>query len=76
MMGNIDRAVVERSWGLFEYNAITSKSKEAERARYGPDFTYEEFWVMPTKVQAYMLSFGLVFSVMCLMIPPVSTPPL
>jgi hypothetical protein len=64
-MGPSNKAVVQRSFGLLELRARTSKSKEAQLARYGPDFAYDEFLAMPNTFVAvsytliYMTSFLL-----------------
>jgi hypothetical protein len=42
-----NKALVQRTFGLLELEARTSNSKEAHLERYGPDFVYDEFMVMP-----------------------------
>lgn len=54
-----NKALVQRTFGLLELEAQTSKSKEAQLARYGPDFVYDEFLTMPNAFAA--VSFTFVF---------------
>lgn len=54
-----NKALVQRSFGLLELQARTSKSKEAQLARYGPDFAYDEFLGMPNAFAA--VSYTLVY---------------
>ncbi len=71
MMSQVDRAIVQRSWGLFEYNAITSPNKETQRARYGRDFEYAEFMITPSKIYGFLFSVGLMLGMMSLFVPGV-----
>ena len=68
----INRPIVQRSWGLFEYQNIVSPSREADRIRYGADFQYEEFIVMPSRIQAFVFSVGYMLTMLTLLITPVS----
>jgi len=52
-MSRPNRAVVQRTWGLHEYAAVSSAATQSEnretvaRETYGPEFTYEEYLVQP-----------------------------
>ncbi|KAK0212332.1 Saccharopine dehydrogenase-domain-containing protein [Desarmillaria ectypa] len=68
-MSNVDRAIVQRTWGLLEYDAIQARlegdlerSEAAEKARYGPQFTYDELSIRPNVVVAAVASLSLVLS--------------
>ncbi|KAF5363351.1 hypothetical protein D9756_000263 [Leucocoprinus leucothites] len=52
LMGSCNKALVQRTFGLLELEARTSNAKEARLGRYGPDFVYDEFMVMPGVVSA------------------------
>ncbi|KAJ3573700.1 hypothetical protein NP233_g2257 [Leucocoprinus birnbaumii] len=54
-----NKALVQRTFGLLELEARTSNSKEAQLGRYGPEFVYDEFMVMPGVISA--VSFTVVF---------------
>lgn len=58
-MEPVNKALVQRTFGLLEYEARISNSKEAQLARYGPDFVYDEFLGMSNVFQA--VSFTVVF---------------
>lgn len=74
MMGPTNKAVVQRSFGLLELKARTTQSKEAQLARYGPDFAYDEFLAMPNTFAA--VSYTLIYMtgfMLFLTLPPVRT---
>ncbi|KXN89437.1 hypothetical protein AN958_05599 [Leucoagaricus sp. SymC.cos] len=58
-MESANKALVQRTFGLLELDARTSNSKEAQLGRYGPDFVYEEFMVLPNVFTAVL--YTLVF---------------
>jgi len=70
-MESVNKALVQRTFGLLELEARTSNTKEAQMDRYGPDFAYKEFMVMPSVFAA--ASFTVVFFIGLLLVafPPV-----
>lgn len=77
-MSNVDRAIVQRTWGLLEYDAMearlegdTERLEAAEKVRYGPRFTYGELSIRPNVFMAAIASLGLILSLVGLMITPV-----
>ncbi|KIY65015.1 hypothetical protein CYLTODRAFT_492651 [Cylindrobasidium torrendii FP15055 ss-10] len=60
IMSGVNRAIVQRSYGLLELQHTLSHSKASERARYGTQFTYSEFHIMPTRFKAFMHSLTLI----------------
>ncbi|KAK7472278.1 hypothetical protein VKT23_000398 [Stygiomarasmius scandens] len=71
-MRRSNKSIVERSWGLLEYDALTSKSKSnVEKARYGPSMVYDEFLrTGSSKLVARVLSWGMVMTMVLLYIKP------
>jgi len=47
-MEPVNKALVQRTFGLLELEARMSNTKEAQMDRYGPDFAYKEFMVLPS----------------------------
>ncbi|KAG7449869.1 NAD-P-binding protein [Guyanagaster necrorhizus] len=77
-MASVDRAIVQRTWGLLEYDAIqarlegdTERLEAAEKARYGPEFTYDELRIQSNVLVAAVASLSLVLGLMSLMISPI-----
>ncbi|KAK0226477.1 Saccharopine dehydrogenase-domain-containing protein [Armillaria fumosa] len=77
-MSNVDRAIVQRTWGLLEYDAMearlegdTERLEAAEKVRYGPRFTYGELSIRPNVFMAAVASLGLILSLVGLMITPI-----
>jgi len=73
-MRHSNKSIVERSWGLLEYDVLTSKSQSnVEKARYGPSMVYDEFLrTGSSKLVARVLSWGMVMTMVLLYIKPVS----
>ncbi|GAW03588.1 saccharopine dehydrogenase [Lentinula edodes] len=67
MMSSANRAIVQRSWGLLEWNSLTTKSTEAKKQRYGP-MVYEEFMRQKSTFSSVLLTLTLLvgFSLMTL----------
>ncbi|KAF8870481.1 Saccharopine dehydrogenase-domain-containing protein [Infundibulicybe gibba] len=67
-MRPVNKALVDRTWGLKELAARdgTEATDESKQARYGPAFRYDEFMVMSSRpvaalfVSAFLLVLGLV----------------
>jgi hypothetical protein len=66
IMGPVNKALVQRTFGLLEHEARISNSKEAQLARYGPDFVYDEFLAMPGVFSAVSLTVALMTGFMLL----------
>ncbi|KAH8103424.1 Saccharopine dehydrogenase-domain-containing protein [Cristinia sonorae] len=69
-----NRAIVQRSWGLREYDLRKSSVNPPEDKRksaYGPDFKYDEFLVTATWTSGLLLSLGFAFTVAFMFLPPV-----
>ncbi|KAJ3573696.1 hypothetical protein NP233_g2261 [Leucocoprinus birnbaumii] len=62
VMMPVNKALVQRTFGLLELEARTSgsSSKEAQLDRYGPDFVYDEFMVTPNVVSAVFITLAVV----------------
>ncbi|KAK0459235.1 Saccharopine dehydrogenase-domain-containing protein [Desarmillaria tabescens] len=77
-MANVDRAIVQRTWGLLEYDAMearlegdSERLEAAEKARYGPLFTYDELAIRPNVLVAVFAPLRLLLGMMSLMISPI-----
>ncbi|KAF9445482.1 hypothetical protein P691DRAFT_777529 [Macrolepiota fuliginosa MF-IS2] len=66
-----NQALVQRTFGLLEYEARISNSKETQLSRYGPDFVYDEFLTMSSVFGAvsFTLLFGTVFFLFAFVTP-------
>ncbi|KAJ3815982.1 Saccharopine dehydrogenase-domain-containing protein [Lentinula aff. lateritia] len=67
MMSSANRAIVQRSWGLLEWDSLTTKSIESRKQRYGP-MVYEEFMRQKSTFSSVLLTLTLLvgFSLMTL----------
>jgi len=71
-MEPINKALVQRTFGLLELEARTSNTKEAQMDRYGPDFAYKEFIVMPSVFAAALFTVVSFIGLLLLeFVPPV-----
>jgi hypothetical protein len=84
-MIGINRAVVQRTWGLHELearrlgtnassNTVSKPDDLAERKRltYGLEFKYDEFMIMPNATAAILLTIGFWIGLATLtFVPPV-----
>ncbi|CAA7262294.1 unnamed protein product [Cyclocybe aegerita] len=71
VMAPTNRSVVQRTFGLLEWQVAEGKRKEAQVERYGPQFSYDEFQVMPSAFSAIMLSAAVVLGLSMLIIKPI-----
>lgn len=71
IMAGVNRGIIQRSYGLLEQQHTLSPSKASERARYGPEFVYNEFHIMPTRYKAFMHSLTLILMTLAFSIGPV-----
>ncbi|KAJ3857802.1 Saccharopine dehydrogenase-domain-containing protein [Lentinula lateritia] len=69
MMSSANRAIVQRSWGLLEWDSLTTKSTESRKQRYGP-MVYEEFMRQKSTFSSVLLTLTLLvgFSLMTLLV--------
>jgi len=60
-MSEINRAIVERTWGLQQFQLISSSASSVPNPKlaYGPRFRYEEFMIRRSTLGALMLSVSL-----------------
>ncbi|KDQ31637.1 hypothetical protein PLEOSDRAFT_1061778 [Pleurotus ostreatus PC15] len=80
-MAPANRALVQRTWGLLEMVSLQSSPSPSSSpsstpsingittgkvVRYGPNFTYDEFLQMPSKMSAFTLSVGMMAVAACL----------
>ncbi|KAJ6491609.1 Saccharopine dehydrogenase-domain-containing protein [Mycena vitilis] len=65
-MSLTDRALVQRSWGLFEAEAAQDKS----HLHYGPKFKYDEFMITGGAVRAVFLTLAMAIGASMMMITP------
>ncbi|KAJ7721479.1 Saccharopine dehydrogenase-domain-containing protein [Mycena metata] len=65
-MSPTNRALVQRTWGLFE----TESAKDRTLPRYGPAFKYDEFMVTRGPVSAVLLTLGMVIGFGAFMVSP------
>ncbi|KAF9050022.1 saccharopine dehydrogenase [Panaeolus papilionaceus] len=72
VMAPTNKHIVQRTWGLLEYEAREKKTKEAELTRYGPQFSYDEFMQTNGVVSALLLTTALIIGFGALVISPVS----
>ncbi|KAI0031986.1 Saccharopine dehydrogenase-domain-containing protein [Vararia minispora EC-137] len=74
LMSAVNRAVVERTWGLHQFQFITSSPVPARdpALAYGPRFRYEEFEIRRSTFSALLLSISFALTSLSLMfLPPV-----
>ncbi|EKM53778.1 uncharacterized protein PHACADRAFT_260290, partial [Phanerochaete carnosa HHB-10118-sp] len=69
-MASTNRAIVQRTWGINELQALETTSSEARTRTYGPKFKYDEFMVQKGKISSVLLSLSLAFTAVCVLIPP------
>ncbi|GJE97550.1 saccharopine dehydrogenase-domain-containing protein [Phanerochaete sordida] len=69
-MAGANRAIVQRTWGINELRAMETTSADARIHAYGPKFKYDEFKVCESKLSSVILSLGLAFTAVVLLIPP------
>ncbi|TCD69589.1 hypothetical protein EIP91_007011 [Steccherinum ochraceum] len=73
VMANSNRAIVQRSWGLHEYDMLRSlnnRTPEKRKLSYGPQFKYEEFLAVASKTTAFVYSMSLLMAAICVFLPP------
>ncbi|KAJ3750462.1 Saccharopine dehydrogenase-domain-containing protein [Lentinula detonsa] len=70
LMSGSNRSVVQRSWGLLEWNFLNTRSPEANARRYGP-MIYEEFMRQKNTLSSVLLTLTLVIGFTLMTIPPV-----
>ncbi|TFK45010.1 Saccharopine dehydrogenase-domain-containing protein [Crucibulum laeve] len=72
IMQSTNRALVQRTYGLLEVQAQTDKSHRAQLERYGPQFNYDEFMVMPSAPIAIGITAAIfIGTVMLALIKPI-----
>lgn len=77
----VNLPIVQRTWGLLEYEARwdpsgTPKLREAlatNKSRYGPSFKYDEFLEMSSAFKVVLFTIGMTLTFACSMVPPVRT---
>lgn len=67
-MSPVNKAMVQRTFGLLELEARTSNTKEIQSGRYGPAFVYEEFMIMSGTVPAILFTMVFVAGVLLLVV--------
>lgn len=74
VMSSPNKAIVQRSWGLLEYEALATKSASAKKERYGSSMVYDEFLRQKSTFSSALLTLTVlvVFSVLKFL-PPVCT---
>ncbi|KAI0061950.1 NAD-P-binding protein [Artomyces pyxidatus] len=72
-MAAINRAIVQRTWGLREYarHYAAVPPLDANEASYGPAFTYEEFYPTRSAIVAFAMSVAMMFGSWCLTVAPI-----
>ncbi|KDQ56275.1 hypothetical protein JAAARDRAFT_59177 [Jaapia argillacea MUCL 33604] len=77
IMSHSNKAIVQRSWGLFQMDAFKAEAKATAAEKdskklltYGPEFRYEEFLAMPSTIGAAAFSLVMGLIAVTLMIPP------
>ncbi|KIK58568.1 hypothetical protein GYMLUDRAFT_202410 [Collybiopsis luxurians FD-317 M1] len=71
LMSSANRAIVQRSQGLLEYEMLTRKTNKANRERYGSQMVYEEFMRQKSALMGAILTLTLLVGLGLLAIPPV-----
>jgi hypothetical protein len=66
-MAPVDRALLQRSWGLLEAEAAQDTSYH----HYGPEFKYDEFMVTGGAVRAVLLTLAMAIGAGVMMVTPV-----
>ncbi|KAJ4486084.1 Saccharopine dehydrogenase-domain-containing protein [Lentinula aciculospora] len=74
MMSSANRSIVQRSWGLLEWNYLNTKSTEASKQRYGP-MVYEEFMRQKSIYRSVLLTLTLLVGFTLMALPPVNLYP-
>jgi len=66
VMSSPNKAIVQRSWGLLEYEALATKSASAKKERYGSSMVYDEFLRQKSTFSSALLTLTVlvVFSVL------------
>ncbi|KAJ7647761.1 Saccharopine dehydrogenase-domain-containing protein [Roridomyces roridus] len=62
-----NRAIVQRSWGLFEEAA----RDDPTHTRYGPSFTYDELFVTSGSMSALFMTLGMAVTASLMLLSPV-----
>ncbi|KAJ4002349.1 Saccharopine dehydrogenase-domain-containing protein [Lentinula boryana] len=70
LMSGSNKSVVQRSWGLLEWNFLNTRSPEANARRYGP-MIYEEFMRQKSTLSSVLLTLTLLIGFTLMTIPPV-----
>ncbi|CAL1711639.1 unnamed protein product [Somion occarium] len=68
-MGPANRSIIQRTWGLHQYEASQKPGQKV--LTYGPQFKYDEFMITKSKTTGALMSIGLVFGMLSLMITPI-----
>ncbi|KAG8866474.1 hypothetical protein FRC20_008442, partial [Serendipita sp. 405] len=71
IMGSINEKIVNRTWGLLEARAQSVHDGGESTFRYGPNFRYEEFTVLPSRIFGLIFSIGLLLGMGAMTLPPV-----
>ncbi|KAA1476973.1 NAD-P-binding protein [Dentipellis sp. KUC8613] len=66
IMRDANRAIVQRTAGLLEYQAQSSSFDRKELQPYGTRFTYDEFLVQSNLISSVVLTLGFALSGFCL----------
>lgn len=72
-MSTSNKAIIQRSWGLLEYEALTTKSDKAQTERYGSSMVYEEFLRQKSTFSSALLSLTVLVAFSLFKLPPVCT---
>ncbi|KAJ3823363.1 Saccharopine dehydrogenase-domain-containing protein [Lentinula raphanica] len=70
VMTGSNRSIVQRSWGLLEWNFLNGKSAEANSQRYGP-IIYDEFLCQKNTFRGILLTLTLLVGFTLMTLPPV-----
>ncbi|KAF8190797.1 Saccharopine dehydrogenase-domain-containing protein [Pholiota molesta] len=70
-MAQSNRAIVQRTFGLFELQKQEKKDKESAVLSYGPQFVYDEFMVTPGPVSAMLFTVALFVGFGMLLFKPI-----
>jgi len=71
LMSTSNKAIIQRSWGLLEYEALTTKSDKAQTERYGSSMVYEEFLRRRNTFSSALLSLAILVAFSLFKLPPV-----
>lgn len=72
-MSTSNKAIIQRSWGLLEYEALTTKSDKAQTERYGSSMVYEEFLRQRNTFSSALLTVAILVTFSLFKLPPVCT---